>query len=80
MAIKWSIDGDKIVSHWADIGRAADFKPEWMNASDMAGSHLAPLPDFASHSLFGGATWFTAHVSAWVIKLNDCQNWGNGAV
>jgi hypothetical protein len=64
MAIKWSIDGSRIVPRWTDIGRAADFKPEWMNASDVEGSHLDPLPDFASHSPFGGATWFTAHVSA----------------
>jgi hypothetical protein len=27
-------------------------------ASDIQGSYLPPLPDFASHSPFGGAFWF----------------------
>jgi hypothetical protein len=27
-------------------------------ASDVQGSYLPPVPDFASHSPFGGATWF----------------------
>jgi hypothetical protein len=30
-------------------------------ASEIQGSYLPPVPDFASHSPFGGATWFLPH-------------------
>ncbi|HUK48553.1 MAG TPA: hypothetical protein VLW06_13210 [Terriglobales bacterium] len=33
--------------------------PAWMDQmKDIQGSYLPPLPDFADHSPFGGATWF----------------------
>jgi len=28
------------------------------DAPDIQGSYLSPLPDFASHSPFGGPSWF----------------------
>jgi len=35
------------------------YRPPWMQeSSDAQGSYLPPVPDFASHSPFGGATWF----------------------
>jgi hypothetical protein len=37
----------------------APYLPLWMQeASDVHGSYLPPALDFASHSQFGGQTWF----------------------
>jgi hypothetical protein len=64
MTNQWSLDGNRIVSRWVDIGRTVEYASEWVNASETNGSYLAPLPDFASHSPFGGATWFTPHLNS----------------
>jgi hypothetical protein len=29
----------------------------------MQGAYLPPVPDFASHSPFGGASWFQPHLA-----------------
>jgi len=63
MMNRWSFDGNRIVSHWTDIRCKADQVPERVDAPEMSGSYLVPLPDFASHSPFGGATWFTPHLN-----------------
>jgi len=31
--------------------------------SDIQSGYLPPLPDFASHSPFGGASWFEPHTA-----------------
>jgi hypothetical protein len=33
-------------------------------ASEVQGSYLPPLPDFASHNPFGGASWFERYTPA----------------
>jgi hypothetical protein len=47
---------------WAEVRQHVQYNPPWMReASDVQGSYLPPLPDFASHSPFGGArgaSWF----------------------
>lgn len=68
MTSQWSFDGNRIVSRWTNISREAGQFSQQLNASDANGSYLVPLPDFASHSPFGGTTWFTPHL-----------NWSNGA-
>jgi hypothetical protein len=48
--------------NWSEVGKRVRYNPRWMQEiSDIQGSYLPPLPDFASHSPFGGATWFECH-------------------
>ena len=63
MTIQWSFDENRSAMRWTDMTGKAD-QPSDANESEMNGSYLAPLPDFASHSPFGGATWFTPHLIA----------------
>jgi hypothetical protein len=40
------------------------YNPLWMQeTSDIQCSYLPPAPDFASHSPFGGASWFQRYIA-----------------
>ena len=55
----WQIETGRLVCRWSEVGRHVQYNPDWMQeASEMQGSYLPPIPDFASHSPFGGGTWF----------------------
>jgi hypothetical protein len=58
----WVFDGSSIACRWVEVGQRTAYASRWMEQGDMDGSYLHPLPDFASHSPFGGATWFTPHL------------------
>jgi hypothetical protein len=61
MKSRWGIESGQIALRWFDIGQPNDYKARWMEESSAAeGSYLTPIPDFASHSPFGGAYWFQA--------------------
>jgi hypothetical protein len=48
-----------LACRWSEVGSHVTYNPLWMQeASDVQGSYLPPVPDFASHSPFAGATWF----------------------
>jgi hypothetical protein len=65
MATSWQTETGGLASHWSDIGQRIPYNPQWMQeASRMQSGYLAPVPDFASHSPFGGATWFLADPSS----------------
>jgi len=57
----WSSDGFRIACRWVEVGRPTAYESRWIE-DEMKGSYLPPPPDFASHSPFGGATWFTPHL------------------
>ena len=59
MKSSWQMETGHLVCRWSEIGQRVQYNPPWMQeASGMQGSYLPPIPDFASHSPFGGATWF----------------------
>jgi hypothetical protein len=63
MRSTWQMDTGHLVCCWSVVGERVQYNPPWMQeASDVRGSYLPPVPDFASHSPFGGATWFQRYV------------------
>jgi len=57
----WVFEGEKLACQWSEVGQRTLEMPPWMD-EPMHGSYLPPPPDFASHSPFGGADWFTPHL------------------
>jgi hypothetical protein len=58
MKSSWVPEAD----HLAGVGRPFDYDPTWtLENAEGHGAWLPPVPDFASHSLFGGASWFPPH-------------------
>ncbi len=52
-------EGNHLECSWTDVGQEVRYDPSWMQSAPPAsGTHLTPLPDFASHSPFGRVAWF----------------------
>ena len=62
MKSSWRMETGHLECHWSEVGQRVRYNPPWMQeASKIQGSYLPPVPDFASHSPFGGArgaSWF----------------------
>ena len=59
MKSTWQMEAGHLACSWSDIGQRSPYNPPWMQeVSNAQGSYLPPIPDFASHSPFGGAAWF----------------------
>jgi len=59
MRSSWEMETGHLECRWSEVGHRVQYNPGWMQEiSDVQGSYLPPLPDFASHSPFAGATWF----------------------
>ena len=59
MASSWEIETGHLVCRWCEIGQRAQYSLGWMQeGTEVHGSYLPPIPDFAAHSPFGGADWF----------------------
>jgi hypothetical protein len=59
MRSTWQMETGQLIRRWSEVGQRVQYSPQWMQeASGVQGSYLPPVPDFASHSPFGGATWF----------------------
>jgi hypothetical protein len=59
MSSSWQIESGHLACRWSNIGKRDAYDLSWMEiASGVRGSYLPPIPDFATHSPFGGATWF----------------------
>lgn len=62
MRLSWQAETGHFICHWSEVGQHVEYDPRWMReASDAQGGYLPPAPDFASHSPFGGASWFEPH-------------------
>jgi hypothetical protein len=62
MDSRWQTENGAIARRWTETGEALRRKPLWMlNMLDMQSGYLPPTPDFASHSPFGGPSWFEYH-------------------
>jgi hypothetical protein len=54
MNSSWQMKAGHLVCRWSEFGSRVSYNPHWMQeASDIQGSYLPPVTDFASHSPFG---------------------------
>jgi len=59
MESAWTTETGHLARRWSGVGERGQYNPTWMQeATEMKSGYLTPIPDFASHSPFGGATWF----------------------
>lgn len=59
MKTSWESETGHLTCRWSEMGRREKYMPRWMGETAEAQSgYLPPLPDFASHSPFGGVAWF----------------------
>ena len=61
----WRTEAGHLACYWSEVGQHVQYDPRWMQESaDIRSGYLPPVPDFASHSPFGGATsWFQLHTA-----------------
>jgi hypothetical protein len=61
----WQTETGRLACRWFDVGQRAEYNPRWMQeAVNTPSGYLPPVPDFASHSPFGGATWFQPYTAS----------------
>ena len=59
MGSSWRTETGHLACRWSEAGKHTQYKPRWMQeTTDAQGSYLPPPPDYASHSPFGGPSWF----------------------
>jgi len=62
MKSSWTPEIGHLSCHWSEVGRPVNYHSRWMLENPEAhGTWLPPVPDFASHSPFGGPSWFQPH-------------------
>lgn len=55
MTTSWQADTGQLSCRWSEVGQRVQYNPNWMQeTSEMQSGYLPPVPDFASHSPFGG--------------------------
>jgi hypothetical protein len=61
----WQIETGRLACHWSEVGSRPPYNPEWMQeATQIPSGYLSPIPDFATHSPFGGSnSWFQIHTA-----------------
>ena len=65
MALSWHFETGHLTCSWPDIGQYVQYNPPWMQEiSEPQSGYLPPPPDFASHSPFGGVSWFRPNPAA----------------
>jgi hypothetical protein len=64
MRSSWQTETGHLACHWSEPGQRIQYNPRWMQETpDIQSSYLQPVPDFASKSPFGGASWFQPHTA-----------------
>jgi len=64
MRTSWQVGTGHLACRWSEVGQRVQYNPSWMQeTSEMQSGYLPPVPDFASHSPFGGGTWFHLHTA-----------------
>jgi len=67
MSASWKIESGHLVCKWAEAGDHDSYT--WMDeTSDVQGSYLEPVPDFANHSPFGGPEWFEPQSARRILR------------
>jgi hypothetical protein len=63
MKLTWNTQTDRLACRWSEVGQWVQYDAQWMReASNVPSGYLPPVPDFASHSPFGGPDWFELHL------------------
>ena len=64
MSSLWQPTKEQLTCSWPDAGRRVQYNPPWMQETpEIPSDLLAPIPNFAAKSPFGGATWFFPHLA-----------------
>lgn len=64
MRSSWQTETGHLACRWFEAGQRVPYNPRWIEeTSDIQSGYLPPIPDFASHSPFGGAFWFQLHTA-----------------
>lgn len=64
MRSSWQTKTGHLACRWSEVERGVPYNLHWMQeASNVQSGYLPPIPDFASHSPFGGAHWFELHAT-----------------
>lgn len=58
MQSSWQTETGRLACRWSALGEPVSYRPTWMQEAAEVRVYLAPIPDFASHSPFGGVSWF----------------------
>ena len=59
MKSSWQTETGHLACRWFMAGQHVHYDPRLLQETTyLQGSYLPPVPDFASHSPFGGASWF----------------------
>ncbi len=59
MQSSWQIETGHLAIRWSPPNQCASYRPDWMQDTPaIPAGHLLHIPDFASHSPFGGPSWF----------------------
>ena len=59
MTSAWQIKEGQLTRRWSGRMGHNQYDAPWMQtAPDIRSGYLPPTPNFASHSPFGGPTWF----------------------
>jgi len=59
MQLSWLTETGHLACRWSEVGQRVQYNPRWMQETkEIQSGYLPPVTDFASHSPFGGATWF----------------------
>jgi hypothetical protein len=61
MKSSWQTETGYLACRWSEAGQFVQYDPRLIQTEHLQGSYLPPVPDFASHSPFGGASWFQPH-------------------
>src|SRR5580698_10323122 len=71
----WQNQTGHLECRWSEAGQRVAYQATWMKeASEASGTYIPPIPDFASHSPFGGTvSWFLLHASKAKEKGNHHQ-------
>ena len=63
MKSSWQTETGYLACRWSEVGQCAQYNQPWIQeTADVQSGYLPPVPDFASHSPFGGASWFQPHI------------------
>jgi hypothetical protein len=64
MRSSWQTETGHLACRWSEAGQHVQYHPGWrQGSSDVQSGYFPPIPDFASHSPFGGASWFRLHTA-----------------
>ena len=62
MSASWETESGQLRCKWSDVEEGLWCRVKWLDEiAEAPGSYLEPIPDFASHSPFGGPSWFETH-------------------